>query len=99
MHTTIDILLKFLAAFVGAAAMVGLLLWAIRPIRVKKAKQEPLRYDRFVNWANPGKCPDCGDDEFHYGPRGGACQNVQCHGCGNKFNICMMPGIAIIHRI
>lgn len=31
-------------------------------------------------------CPDCGHDEFHYGPRGAGSQNVECAGCETRWN-------------
>jgi hypothetical protein len=32
-------------------------------------------------------CPDCGGFIFRPGPRGGASQNIECVGCGSRFNI------------
>jgi len=32
-------------------------------------------------------CPDCGSDKFFEGPCGGIAQNVECAGCGHKFNL------------
>jgi ribosomal protein S27E len=34
-----------------------------------------------------GYCPDCGHRGFILGPRGGASTNIECGGCGNRFNI------------
>ena len=31
-------------------------------------------------------CPDCGCKKFYEGPRGGMSVNLQCLGCGHKFN-------------
>lgn len=39
-----------------------------------------------------GHCPDCDSDTFLLGPRGIACQNIQCARCGSKFNV--LPGMA-----
>lgn len=36
------------------------------------------------------KCPDCGGKKFLEGPHGGVCVNVECAGCGSRFNI--IPG-------
>ena len=32
-------------------------------------------------------CPDCGGFVFRRGPRGGLAQNIECIGCGSRFNI------------
>jgi hypothetical protein len=32
-------------------------------------------------------CPDCGGFVWRPGPRGGAAQNIECVGCGARFNI------------
>ncbi len=32
------------------------------------------------------KCPFCGDDYFHAGPKGCLSQNFQCRNCGATFN-------------
>lgn len=32
-------------------------------------------------------CPDCGGFIFRPGPRGGVSQNVECVGCGSRFNV------------
>lgn len=37
-----------------------------------------------------GHCPDCGADEFHHGPRGGAAQNFGCTRCGAAFNLTLV---------
>ena len=31
-------------------------------------------------------CPDCGSKKFYEGPSGGMSVNLQCAGCGHKFN-------------
>jgi hypothetical protein len=36
-------------------------------------------------------CPDCGGFTFRPGPRGGIAQNVECAGCGSRFNITRWP--------
>lgn len=50
-----------------------------------------------------GRCPDCGVAAgFYEGPRGGACQNVQCVNdeCAARFNLCLLPdGATIDQRI
>jgi hypothetical protein len=33
------------------------------------------------------ECPDCGGFIFRPGPRGGMSQNIECVGCGARFNI------------
>lgn len=32
-------------------------------------------------------CPDCGGFIFRAGPRGGVSQNIECVGCGSRFNV------------
>jgi hypothetical protein len=32
-------------------------------------------------------CPDCGGFIWRPGPRGGISQNIECAGCGARFNI------------
>lgn len=32
-------------------------------------------------------CPDCGGFIFRPGPRGGLSQNIECVGCGSRFNV------------
>lgn len=32
-------------------------------------------------------CPDCGGFIFRPGPRGGISQNIECVGCGSRFNV------------
>lgn len=34
-----------------------------------------------------GVCPDCKSKEWYAGPRGGECQNIECAGCGSRFNV------------
>jgi len=34
-----------------------------------------------------GRCPDCGGTDWRPGPRGGNSENVECRGCGNRFNV------------
>lgn len=39
-----------------------------------------------------GNCPDCGNDTFRDGPRGGLAQNIACERCGSKFNVTIFDG-------
>jgi hypothetical protein len=32
-------------------------------------------------------CPDCVGFIFRLGPRGGLSQNIECAGCGSRFNV------------
>ena len=32
-------------------------------------------------------CPDCGGFIFRPGPRGGMGRNIECVGCGSRFNV------------
>ncbi|WP_225119847.1 hypothetical protein [Bradyrhizobium sp. BRP22] len=34
-----------------------------------------------------GSCPDCRGFIFRDGPRGGISQNIECVGCGSRFNV------------
>jgi hypothetical protein len=49
---------------------------------VKPSDQEITDYMRKYN-----RCPDCGCDGFLEGPSGGLSQNVECAGCGARFNM------------
>lgn len=37
-------------------------------------------------------CADCGGFIFRGGPRGGLSQNVECVGCGSRFNVTRFYG-------
>jgi hypothetical protein len=37
-------------------------------------------------------CPDCGGFIFRPGPRGGIAWNVECVGCGSRFNVARWHG-------
>lgn len=39
-----------------------------------------------------GLCPDCGGFVWRPGPRGGMAQNVECAGCGSRFNVAYWNG-------
>jgi ribosomal protein S27E len=39
-----------------------------------------------------GHCPDCGHRGFVLGPRGGMSRNIECGGCGHRFNVVEAPG-------
>jgi hypothetical protein len=40
-------------------------------------------------------CPDCGGFIFRPGPRGGLSQNIECVGCGSRFNVAHWHGALI----
>jgi hypothetical protein len=42
-----------------------------------------------------GACPDCRGFLFRPGPRGGISQNIECVGCGNRFNVARWHGVSI----
>jgi hypothetical protein len=42
-----------------------------------------------------GECPDCKGFIFRDGPRGGLSQNIECVGCGNRFNVTWFHGSLI----
>lgn len=44
-------------------------------------------------------CPDCNGFIFRPGPRGGASQNVECVGCGSRFNITRFTDMVWAERI
>lgn len=48
---------------------------------------------------NPALCPDCGSKDWLFGPEGGLAQNVECSGCGARFNVCVMPGAVMVQRL
>jgi hypothetical protein len=63
-----------------------------------------------VEWLMPrqcdcitvGHCPDCNHRGFVLGPRGGLAQNIECGGCGSRFNITKAPNshhVVMAHRI
>ena len=45
-----------------------------------------------------GICPDCKSNNFYKGPSGPGAQNVECAGCGSRFNISMFDARRIDHR-
>lgn len=42
-------------------------------------------------------CPDCGGFIFRPGPCAGVCQNIECVGCGSRFNVARWDR-AMTHR-
>lgn len=47
-----------------------------------------------------GECVDCGGFVFRPGPRGGLSQNMECVGCGQRWNITYFRGqMAFVQRI
>ena len=38
------------------------------------------------------ECPDCTGFIFRAGPRGGLAQNIECVGCGSRFNVAYWNG-------
>lgn len=56
--------------------------------------------EQLVGAFREGKCPDCGADKFHEGPRGGLATNVQCLGCLSWFNVSIFGGpVFFVQRI
>ena len=46
------------------------------------------------------KCLDCDGFIFRPGPRGGLSQNIECVGCGKRFNVTRYAGqLIIVQRI
>lgn len=67
----------------------------LRPARQSCSATEVETIDR-------GHCPDCNHRGFVLGPRGGNGQNIECGGCGNRFNVAatsMSHHIVMAHRI
>jgi len=54
------------------------------PFRKKKA---PVVDPVFDAIANRHVCPDCNNDTFFQGRRGGLSQNIKCSKCGSEFNV------------
>ncbi len=55
-----------------------------------------------VRRINEGHCPDCGHRGFVLGPHGGSGQNIECGGCGNRFNVAWTSfshHVVMAHRI
>lgn len=50
--------------------------------------------DDLLNFAQTGRCPDCGNDQFYEGPSGGMNVNILCANseCGSRFNIAYHQG-------
>lgn len=58
--------------------------------------------DYAVHRMGDGYCPDCGHRRFVLGPCGGAATNVECGGCGSRFNVMQLSNshrIVMAHRI
>jgi hypothetical protein len=45
-----------------------------------------------LHWLSQGHCPACDGNRFQPGPKGGAAQNVECVGCGRRFNVTIVRG-------
>jgi len=41
------------------------------------------------------RCADCLGFLFRPGPRGGLSQNMECVGCGSRYNVCVYHGALI----
>ena len=50
--------------------------------RCQDLTEEERKY-LFGKWRRP----DCGDNNFLAGPRGGRAQNIMCNTCKSKFNV------------
>lgn len=53
--------------------------------------------EEFGPW--DGVCPDCGDQEWTAGPRGGESQNITCTRCGTRLNMFCWHGVLEAQRI
>lgn len=42
------------------------------------------------------ECPDCGFYVFRPGPKAGIAQNIECAGCGSRFNIAYFRGYLVM---
>jgi hypothetical protein len=40
-----------------------------------------------INALDADLCPDCAGFIFRQGPQGAASQNIECVGCGSRFNV------------
>lgn len=50
------------------------------------------------NMIKKGICPDCKCEEFLAGPEGPGTQNIECAGCGSRFNVSDFGVSRIGHR-
>jgi hypothetical protein len=47
-----------------------------------------------------GCCDDCGGSRFLLGPRGGFARNIECTGCGSRFNVTVRFGeLLFVQRV
>jgi transcription elongation factor Elf1 len=53
--------------------------------------------EQITRTIDQGTCPDCGHRGFILGPRGGSAVNIECGGCGARFNV--TPGITSHHLV
>jgi hypothetical protein len=44
------------------------------------------------------QCPHCGSWHFLPGPTAGLSENVECEGCGARFNVAYLPGGPFLDR-
>jgi hypothetical protein len=52
--------------------------------------------DRLQQRLAEHRCPDCDGFIFRPGPRGGASQNIECIGCGSRFNVAHFFGQVVL---
>lgn len=66
-------------------------------IRIEKPAQ--LDKDQIAE-ISAGHCPDCHHRGFVIGPMGGLNINLECGGCGGRFNVAFYGGHAVMgHRL
>jgi hypothetical protein len=51
----------------------------------------------WIAWSRA--CLDCSGAEFRRGPQGGLSINIECTGCGARFNIGDLRAVVLIQRI
>jgi hypothetical protein len=69
------------------------------PMSAVKSKPFTALNDRERAAIKNSQCPDCGSKEFIQGPSGGMTVNVECAGCGSKFNVGSINGTVFGERI
>jgi len=69
--------------------------------RVDRWRMKPLTAQECAT-VTDGYCPDCGHRGFVLGPQGGLSINIECGGCGSRYNVArarLSPRIAWGQRI
>lgn len=81
-----------IALYAFAIGVLGLLgRWALLRHRMRAQPRSSKNRERLTpieeKILRRGRCPDCGRDKFREGPSGGMSLNIECAGCGSRFNV------------